>query len=198
MTRSRFIASPKGYPRCSLADNFSALDVQALRCCIGRSDAALSSRKSAHSFIDTRLNPLKRSRTYLGNDISRPHFNPLQNTDQRLRHRSPNLQRRKLITTRNQLPTRHNKCIHPSQQTRLRLPHNALHSPRGRLSRRDELFDVHLDDGQLACWAETVCEHFQLGGCFGDVGACEDQSACLAGVWEVELCRGDGGFGADA
>lgn len=106
---------------------------------------------------------------YLCNDISRPYFNALQHTNQRLRNRRPNLQRRQLITTSNELPTRHNQRISPSLKIGFRFLDDPLHSLRRCLRRRDEIFHFHLDNCQLPRCAEPVCEKFQLRGCLGHV-----------------------------
>lgn len=51
MTRGRFIAPPERDTWRSLADNRSALDIQAFSCCIGGSDAALEETLSMRMFV---------------------------------------------------------------------------------------------------------------------------------------------------
>ena len=85
--------------------------------------------------------------TYLSNNIPRTNLNPLQNTNQRLSNNRPNLQRRKLISTGNQLPTRHNQCILASSQISLRFLNHPRNSISSRLRRRDQVLNFNLDDG---------------------------------------------------
>ena len=95
-------------------------------------------------------------KSYLSDDIPRPHLNPLQNTNQRLRNRRPDLQRRELITTRNQFPTRHDQHVLSSLQMLFGLLDYSLYSLCRRLRRCDKLFDLDLDNRQLPGCPETV------------------------------------------
>lgn len=155
MATSLLIAPPKRHTGRRLANDSSTLYIQALSCSIRGCDPALRKSAPIHPSTGKTKRP-EYSISYLSNNKPRLHLNLPQNTNQRLSNHRPNLQRRQLIATSHKRSTRHNKRIHPIPQMRFRLLHNAQHSLRRALRRRNKLLDLHFNDRQLTRCAAPI------------------------------------------